>query len=215
MKAIILGGVGTSKKSIIRTINIYKNEGIKPFFFEAEGIFGNNLFRPKLYKKKSIDIVKNLKKDESYILHCFSGSNWLGYTINSKMPANSIILESSPARPSVSSFQNYIKVDYGINFNKSIIQSGMNILQIPIDTSLEFYDWYSRNKPTQNTSILIGEKDKIIDLDYIKSEYISNKSNNKLITFSNSGHCNISKRDSELYRKVLKNVILDTKIRSS
>jgi len=209
MKAIILGGVGTNTKHVLRTTNIYKNIGIKPIFYKADGIFGNNLYRPKKYRKKSIDIIRDIEVEKSpYILHCLSGSNWLGYTINSKIPASSIILESSPLEPSIASFQNFIRVNYNMDISRSLVEIGMKTLQIPnIDTDSYFQKWYSENKPSHNTLILVGCKDKLIKLDYIKKEYISN-SNNKLILFKKSGHCNISKYEPDLYQEVLEKFLV-------
>jgi hypothetical protein len=212
MKAIILGGIGTNAKHLLRTTNIYKNKGIKPIFYEADGIFGNNLYRPKKYREKTIDIIRDIEVEKSpYILHCLSGSNWLGYTINSKIPASSIILESSPLEPSIASFQNLIRVNYNMDISRSLVKFGMKTLQIPTDSDSDYHKWYSENKPSHNTLILIGCKDKLIKIDYIKKEYITSNSNNKMILFKKSGHCNISKYEPELYQEVLENFIVKTK----
>ena len=59
-----------------------------------------------------------------------------------------------------------------------------------------------------NTIIFAGCKDNLINTDYMKRDYISPHSNNELFLFKNSGHCNISKYDYDLYKKVLEEVIL-------
>ncbi len=208
MKAIILGGIGTKAKHVLKTVNIYKNKGITPTFYQASGLFGNSLYREKIYTKKSNDIINHIKSDNTpYILHCISGSNWLGYEINSKIQAKSIILESSPIEPSTHCFQNFIKVNYNINISKSVVEFLMNSLEIPTRKDDKFNKWYNNNKPSQNTLILAGAMDKLIDINYIKKEYLSSNSNNKLVIFKNSGHCNISKREYEIYKNILENFI--------
>ena len=99
----------------------------------------------------------------------------------------------------------------------------MNISKIPTNSNQKFNKWYEINKPKNNTLILIGENDNLLDKNYINKEYILNQKicyqadksdmdninsdfnkkykinnkinnkNNKLVIFNNSGHCNISK----------------------
>ena len=105
----------------------------------------------------------------------------------------------------------------------------MNILKIPTNSNDNFNQWYSLNKPKNNTLILIGENDKLLNQNYIKDEYINynknkintekndnidtkNKLDNKLVIFNNCGHCNIYKHNNELYNKTITEWLEQNKI---
>ena len=220
MNAIILGGIGTKSKHVQNLIKLYNDINLTPFFYEAEGIIGNNLYRPNKFKKNRIKIVNEIKEqNKPFIIHSFSGSNWLAYDINKQISSRSIILESSPINPSYNSFNNFINVNYNIQVPKNILKIIMNILEIPTIEKNEFRNWYQNNKPKNNTLILIGENDKLLSKDYINGTYINNSDNklykknvkneldNKLIIFKNCGHCNIYKHNQEEYDYTIKNWI--------
>ena len=231
---IILGGIGTKKTHIKKLIDLYTNLNLNPIFYQAEGVLGNHLYRPKKFKEKSLKIIKKIKNsNEPYIIHSFSGSNWLAYDINSNIAAKSIILESAPITPSYYSFNNFLSVNYNIKVPLNLLKMIMNISEIPTNSNQNFNKWYDINKPKNNTLILIGENDKLLDKNYINKEYINNQKicnnggksdmdninydfykkyisknkihdkNNKLVIFNNSGHCNISKHNYDLYKKTI------------
>ena len=88
---IILGGIGTKKTHIKKLIDLYTNLNLNPIFYQAEGVLGNHLYRPKKFKEKSLKIIKKIEiSNEPYIIHSFSGSNWLAYDINSHKKAQTI-----------------------------------------------------------------------------------------------------------------------------
>lgn len=231
---IILGGIGTKKTHIKKLIDLYTNLNLNPIFYQAEGLLGNHLYRPEKFKAKSLKIIEKIKDNKKpYIIHSFSGSNWLAYDINSHKKAQTIILESSPIIPSYNSFNNFLTINYNIKVPLNLLKLIMNISKIPTFSNKNFNKWYDINKPKNNTLILIGENDKLLDKNYINKEYIldqricyygcksnidnnnnefSNKNeiknkihnkNNKLVIFNNSGHCNISKRNYDLYKKTI------------
>lgn len=177
-------------------------------FYEANGVYGNHLYRPSKIVDRSVKIMNGIEKNDNYILHCISGSNWLGYRIHSKLPAKAIVLESSPITPSEKSFQNFARVNFGIHIPTRILGVGMRVMGIPTDDNIDFHTWYKKNKPSKNVLILTGEDDKLLDHKYIEQEYISEKSNNKLVTFQNSGHCNLAKYNHTLYQSTLENWVL-------
>ena len=182
MKAIILGGIGTTKKHITRTKMFYKNKGIEPIFYKAGGLFGSDLFRKDKWKDHVNFIIKDITTP--YFLHCFSGSCFIGYEINSNVNAKAIILESGPTEPTIKNFQNFININYGIKIPYSFIKYGMDTFSIYALDKDEFANkWYYDNKPKKNVIILAGCKDNLIDLDYINRDYISTESNNKIVLF--------------------------------
>lgn len=227
MNAIILGGIGTKNKHIQNLIKLYKDINVNPFFYEAEGIIGNNLYRPNKFKSKQIKIVNQIKEqNRPFIIHSFSGSNWLAYDINKQISSKSIILESSPIIPSYNSFNNFINVNYNIQLPKNILKIIMNILEIPTIEKNEFRNWYQINKPKNNTLILIGENDNLLSQNYIKDNYINysdnhsdnnsdNKIDNKLVIFKNCGHCNIYKHNKEQYNNTITNWIKEINLKSN
>lgn len=227
MNAIILGGIGTKNKHIQNLIKLYKDINVNPFFYEAEGIIGNNLYRPNKFKSKQIKIVNQIKEQNMpFIIHSFSGSNWLAYDINKEITSKSIILESSPIIPSYNSFNNFINVNYNIQLPKNILKIIMNILEIPTIEKNEFRNWYQINKPKNNTLILIGENDNLLSKNYIEDNYINysdnhsdnnsdNKIDNKLVIFKNCGHCNIYKHNKEQYNNTITNWIKEINLKSN
>ena len=231
---IILGGIGTKKTHIKKLIDLYTDLNFNPKFYQAGGVLGNHLYRPEKFKEKSLKIVKKIEiSNQPYIIHSFSGSNWLAYDINSYLPAKGIILESAPITPSYNSFNNFLTVNYNIKVPFNLLKLIMNISKIPTNSNQKFNKWYEINKPKNNTLILIGENDNLLDKNYINKEYILNQKicyqadksdmdninsdfnkkykinnkinnkNNKLVIFNNSGHCNISKYDYDLYKKTI------------
>lgn len=228
MNVIILGGIGTKKNHIQNLIKLYKKINLNPMFYEAGGFMGNNLYRPKKFKNNTLNIVKEIKnQDKPFIIHSFSGSNWLAYDINKQITSKSIILESSPIIPSYDSFNNFINVNYNFQVHKNILKIIMNTIEIPTIENNEFKNWYQINKPKNNTLILIGENDKLLCQKYIKENYIEsfdinkldnkldnqedeklnnqldNKLDNKLVIFENCGHCNIYKHNKEQYNNTI------------
>ena len=208
MNVVILGGIGTTVRNVKSTISVYKKLGMTVSFHEAIGVCGNHLYRPSKIADRSVKIMNDIEKYDNYILHCISGSNWLGYKIHSKLPAKAIVLESSPIIPSENSFQNFARVNLGIHIPARILRVGMKVMGVPTDDNIDFHTWYKKNKPSKNVLILTGEDDKLLDHEYIEQEYISEKSNNKLITFQNSGHCNIAKHNHTLYQSTLENWVM-------
>ena len=227
MTAIILGGIGTRNNHIKNLIKLYQDINLNPIFYEAEGIIGNNLYRPNKFKSKQIKIVNQIKEqNRPFIIHSFSGSNWLAYDINKQISSKSIILESSPIIPSYNSFNNFINVNYNIQLPKNILKIIMNILEIPTIEKNEFRNWYQINKPKNNTLILIGENDNLLSQNYIKDNYINysdnhsdnnsdNKIDNKLVIFKNCGHCNIYKHNKEQYNNTITNWIKEINLKSN
>lgn len=221
---IILGGIGTKKTHIKNLIKLYKNLNLNPIFYQANGILGNHLYKPDKFKIKTLKIIEDLDyKKKPYIIHSFSGSNWLAYDINSHLPAETIILESAPIKPCYYSFNNFLNLNYNIKIPLSILQGFMNILKIPTNSNDNFNQWYNLNKPKNNTLILIGENDKLLNQNYIKKEYIdineinnnintTNKLDNKLVIFNNCGHCNIYKHNNDLYNKTITEWLEQNKI---
>ena len=214
MHAIILGGIGMTARHVKSTASVYQQLGMTIAFYEATGLYGNHLCRPHKFTDRSVNIINDIGNND-YVLHCFSGSNWLGYDIHSKLPANAIVLESSPLTPSDKSFQNYMRVTLGVRIPLPMIRLGLNAIGIPTLDNNEAWGeawktWYKENKPSKNVLILTGKKDKLLDHTYIEEEYISEDSNNKVITFQNAGHCNLAKQNLELYQRTLKEFLSTT-----
>lgn len=210
MNVYILGGLGTKYFHIAKTISLYNKLGIKSHFYPARGFFANHLFSPRKYKEMSDNIIEDIKKNNTpFILHSMSASCWSSLYINSKVASNKMIFDSGPFEINTGLFRKNINNIFNTNISLKNIEYFMKLLEIPVDINDPWFEEYVSQIPKNDALFLISKNDMMINKDYIENVFLHENSNNKMIIFNKSGHCNLIKKEPEKYEKTIRDFIFE------